>query len=398
MPPFAANLSQSSCALLKSLVNRLSPGTTCFAQLPFADHFDNNIFASRWTPEARVGVASPATSGASSEAKHRRHQSTCGLPMQCLNPRTMLSTSLCSASMPVFLFSHVFLHTAFMQIFSPNMSTWYRSSPAVVALPQALSLFPCALAHELAGSRMAFLSSPRANAGELCNILGRQRLISNIAKISFALAALACSSCCRCLFFNLQRARPATCLCAPAFQILALKWVGGLPATPACRSLPLPQFLALLVLYLWKLGLVLRLALGWLLWYFCSWCLIPQMLVSDCCLHQLACVSLLAAPASVRSRCGSSPGGCCVCIAARCLCAPLAQAHQPRIVSSSTYLYGASWCQPFLCMSALVVFMPFLSCLRCQVPQLGLLGYQAQTSSACLVYVYASVTLAALCL
>ena len=369
MPPLAANISQSFRAFLQSLLNRLgpkskrSPGTACFAQLLSADHIDNNFFASRWTPEARVGVASPATSGASSEAKHRRYQSTCGLPMQCLNPRIMLSTSLCSAIMPVFLFSRVFLHTAFMQIFSPNMSAWYRLPPAAVVLPQELPLFACAFEHELAGGRMAFLFPLRANAGVLCSILGRQRLIPNIAKILFTLAALACYPFRCCLIFNLQRARLATCLCAPTFQILALKRVGGLPATPACRSVPLPRFFALLVRCLWQLGVVLRTTLSWL--HLCGWCPILMMLVCGCCLHWLACVSLLAAPASVRSRCGSSPGGCCFCVAARCLCAPLAQVPQPRVVSSIKCLRSASWRQPLLSMQALDAYMIFLCCFRC---------------------------------
>ena len=160
MPSLTANLSQSFCAFLQSLLNRLgpkskrSPGTAWFAQLLSADHLDNTFFASRWTPEARVGVASPATLGASSEAKH---QSTCGLPMQCLNPRTLLSTSLCSVNMLVFLFSHVFLHTPLMQIFSPNMSIWNRLPLAAFDTPQELSLLICALAIKLAGGRMAFL-------------------------------------------------------------------------------------------------------------------------------------------------------------------------------------------------------------------------------------------------
>ena len=226
MPLPAANFSQSFCAFLQSLLNRLgpkskrSPGTACFAQLLSADHFDHDFFASRWTPEARVGVASPATSGASSEAKHRRLQSTCGLPMQCLNPRIMLSTSLCSANMLVFLFSHMFLHTALMQNFSPNMSVWNRLPLAAFDAPQELSLLICALALDLVGGRTALLLSLCAYSGVTCSIFGRQRQVSTIAELFFTLAALACSSCCGCPISCLQRAQPATCLCAPVFRFL----------------------------------------------------------------------------------------------------------------------------------------------------------------------------------
>ena len=79
----------------------------------------------------------------------------------------------------------------------------------------------------------------------------------------------------------------------------------------------------------------------------------------------LTCVSLLAAPASVRSSCGSYPGGCCICIAARSLCAPLAQVPQPRVVSLSTYLHGTPWCPPSMPVQVLSFYVLCLCCLRC---------------------------------
>ena len=372
MPHFAHKLIQSLWVLLQSLLNRLgpkskrSPGTACFAPLLSADHIDNNFFASRWTPEARVGVASPATSGASSEAKHRRYRSTCGLQMQCLSPRIMLSASLCSALMPVFLFSRMFLHTAFMQIFSPIMSTGYRSPPAAVVLLQAQLRLARAFEQELAAGRRSFLFQLSAIVGVLCGIPGRQHQISSIAKMPFTLAALACYPFCWCLIFILQRARSVTCLCAPTFQILALKREGGLPASPACRLVSSTQFSASFVWCLWRLGVVLRTALSLL--HLCSWCLTRLLLVGGGCLHWLACDSLLAAPASVRSSCGLSLGGCCFCVAARCFCAPLAQVLRSWAASSVRYFCSAPWFQPLPLPSAMVVCMLLLlslCCLRC---------------------------------
>ena len=372
MPHFALKLSQSLWALLQSLLNRLgpkskrSPGTACFAQLLFADHIDNNFFASRWTPEARVGVASPATSGASSEAKHRRYRSTCGLQMQCLSPRIMLSASLCSALMPVFLFSRMFLHTALMQIFSPIMSTRYRSPPAAVVLLQAQLRFAHAFVQELAADGRPFIFPLCALAGELCDLTGRQHQTASIANMPFTLAALACSPLCRCLIFILQRAWFVTCLCAPTFQILALKREGGSPASPACRLVSSTQLYASFVWCLWQLGVVLRIALNSL--HLCCWCLAYLLSVSDGCMYWIACVSLLAAPASVRSSCGLSLGGCCFCVAARCFCAPLAQVPQPWDVPSIRYFCSAPWCLPLPLPPAMVVCMPLLfstCCLRC---------------------------------
>ena len=372
MPHFAPKLSQSLWALLQSLLNRLgpkskrSPGTACFAQLLFADHFDNTFFASRWTPEARVGVASPATSGASSEAKHRRYRSTCGLQMQCLNPRIMLSASLCSALMPVFLFSRMFLHTALMQIFSPIMSTRYRSPPAAVVLLQAQLRFAQAFVQELAAGGRPFIFPLCALAGELCDLTGRQHQTARIANMPFTLAALACSPLCRCLIFISQRAWFATCLCAPTFQILALKREGGSPASPACCLVSPTQLYASFVWCLWQLGVVLRIALNSL--HLCCWCLAYLLPVSDGCMYWIACVSLLAAPASVRSSCGLSLSGCCFCVAARCFCAPLAQVPQPWDVPSIRYFCSVPWCLPLPLPSAMVVCMPLLfstCCLRC---------------------------------
>ena len=371
MPLPAADFSQSFCAFLQSLLNRLgpkskrSPGTACFAQLLSADHFDHDFFASRWTPEARVGVASPATSGASSEAKHRRLQSTCGLPMQCLHPRIMLSTSLCSANMLVFLFSHMFLHTALMQNFSPNMSVWNRLPLATFDAPQELSLLICALALDLIGGRTALLLSLCAYSGVMCSIFSRQRQVTTIAEFFFTMAALACSSCRCCSFSCLQRAQLATCLCAPVFQIFALKRVEGLPGPPACRSVPTPWSLALSVLCIDKLGLAFRLAFDRLPGHFCGWCLIFMLLRIDCCLHWFTCASLLAAPASVRSNTGPPLGGCYFYTAARGLCAPLAQVSQSQVVSSSTYLHGVPWCSLLLPAPALAVCVVFVCCLRC---------------------------------
>ena len=278
----------------------------------------------------------------------------------------MLSASLCSALMPVFLFSRMFLHTALMQIFSPIMSTGYRSPPAAVVLLQAQLRLARAFEQELAAGRRSFLFPLRAIAGVLCGIPERQHQISSIAKMPFTLAALACYPLGRCLIFILQRARPVTCLCAPTFQILALKREGVLPASPTCRLVSSTQLSASFVRCLWQLGVVLRIALSLL--HLCSWCLTRLRLVGGGCLHWLACVSLLAAPASVRSSCGLSLGGCCFCVAARCFCAPLAQVLQPWDVSSIRYFCSAPWCQPLPLPPAMVVCMLLLltlCCLRC---------------------------------
>ena len=354
MPHFALKLSQSCWVLLQSLLNRLgpkskrSPGTACFAQLLSADHIDNNFFAGRWTPEARVGVASPATSGASSEAKHRRLQSTCGLQMQCLNPRIMLSTSLCSANMLVFLFSHMFLHTALMRIFSPNMSLWHRLPPAADDLSQELSLLTCVPACDLVSGRTVILLPCCAFAGALCRIIGQQCHIFKNTEFSFLSAALACLSCCRCLLVWLQRAHFMTCLRAPVSQTFAFKWVGGSPDPLIGCSVPLRWSFALPLLCRWKLSLDSRPAFGRLPRRLCGWYLVHIPLLSACCLHWLTCVSLLAAPASVRFSCGSPLGGCSSYIAARCLGAPPAQDPLPWAVLSSTRLHGASRCSPSL--------------------------------------------------
>ena len=152
------------------------------------------------------------------------------------------------------------------------------------------------------------------------------------------------------------------CAC---FQIFALKRVEGLPGPPACRSVPPPWSLALPALCMAKLGLAFRLAFDRLPGHFCGWCLIFMLSMIDCCLHWFTCVSLLAAPASVRSSSGPPLGGCYFYTAARGSCAPLAQVSQSRVVSSSTYLHGVPWCSPLLPAPALDVCVVFLCCLRC---------------------------------